>query len=260
MRVRCWGLLGCVIALLAAPVFGGCGDDGGEESASAGFGYGAEDGPERWAELDPAHSACDEGRRQSPIDLVDGRPAAPPPLSFSYQPAELRVDNNGHSLEAEYPPGSALRSGGEQYELRQFHFHAPSEHRIGGEAWPLEFHLVHESPAGELLVLGVMVEEGRPNPAAARLVEALPEREGEGLAVDGDVDALDLLPPRPAAATRWSYPGSLTTPPCTEGVAWVVYDDPVEFSAEQIAAFTSIYEGTNRPVQPLNGRTPRVGA
>ena len=124
---------------------------------------------------------------------------------------------------------------------------------------PIEFHFVNLSPDGDPLVLGVLVQQGRANPAAAELVESLPPQEGETLPVPGEVDLLDLLPSEPDAAPRWSYNGSLTTPPCTEGVAWNVFKPPIEMSAQQITAFTSIYDGNSRPVQPLNDRMPAFG-
>lgn len=255
-----------IAALLAAAAIGvGCGGDeegAGEgaasEGTSASFGYGGDDGPARWGELDPSYRKCATGKRQSPIDLTDGRPAALPEIAFSYEPTELEIEDNGHSLEAEYPPGSSIELDGVEYRLAQFHYHAPSEHRIDGAAAPIEFHLVHESPGGERLVLGVMVERGQPNQAVAELLEAVPPSEGERRRVPAEVNALDLLPADPGTVGRWSYAGSLTTPPCDEGVRWHVFEDPVELSAEQIDAYTSVYEGTNRPLQPRNGRALRV--
>lgn len=249
------------LLLLAIALFGvaiaGCGSDDDSSGEHASFGYGEADGPARWASLDPAYEECDTGRRQSPVDLRD--PAASPNPAhpeFAYETIELELENNGHSVEAVYPPGSTLELGGRVYDLSQFHFHAPSEHRIEGRSAPLEFHFVHEEQqSGGLLVLGVLVDEGRPNAAAAKLAEALPGADGEAARTAEAIDALDLLPAEPASARRWEYPGSLTTPPCSEGVEWHVFDRPVEFSRQQVEAFTDVYEGTNRPLQPLNGRT-----
>jgi carbonic anhydrase len=255
-------LIGLAFAgALFAGAITGCGsaDDGtAAESTAAGtaapFGYGSEDGPAEWASLDPAYAQCAEGKEQSPIDLTDAQASDLPRIEISYHPSELEVENNGHSLEGLPPPGNSVEVEGTRYELDQFHFHAPSEHRSNGRALPIEFHFVNRSADGEPLVLGVFVQAGRENPAAAKLIESLPRTEGETLQVHGDVDLLDLLPADPAAAPRWSYDGSLTTPPCTEGVAWKVFKQPIEMSPQQIAAFTSIYDGNNRPVQPLNGR------
>ena len=253
-------------ALLAAGAVGCGSDDETTDGASttaakpAPFGYGADDGPADWAALDPAYAECAEGTEQSPIDLAEARPSDLPPLEVSYRPSELEIENNGHSLEALPPPGNSVEVDGTEYELDQFHFHAPSEHEADGRSLPIEFHFVNRSADGEPLVLGVFVQEGRANPAAAQLVEALPAEEGEALPVDGDVDLLDLLPADPQTAPRWSYDGSLTTPPCTEGVKWNVFKTPIQMSPDQVAAFTSIYRGNDRPVQPLNGREPAFGS
>jgi carbonic anhydrase len=254
------------IALLAL-VAVGCGSDDEDTNAestvaakAAPFGYGPDNGPAQWASLDPAYAECAEGTEQSPIDLADAGPADLPRIHVSYRPSEVEVENNGHSLEALPPPGNSVEVEGTEYELDQFHFHAPSEHQVAGRSLPIEFHFVNLSPDGAPLVLGVLVQQGRANPAAAKLVESLPHEEGETLPVAGDVDLLDLLPPDPDTTPRWSYDGSLTTPPCTEGVRWNVFKRPIEMSAQQIAAFTSIYADNNRPVQPLNGREPAFGS
>ena len=252
--------LSIAIALMAA-VAVGCGSDDegtGAESTTAAkpaaFGYGPENGPAQWASLDPAYAQCAEGTEQSPIDLTDARPSELPRIDVSYRPSELEVENNGHSIEAVPPPGNSVEVDVTEYELDQFHFHAPSEHQVDGNSLPMEFHFVNLSADGEPLVLGVLVEQGRSNPAAAELVKALPPNEGVTLPVPGEVDLLDLLPADPDSAPRWSYDGSLTTPPCTEGVDWNVFKQPIEMSAQQIAAYTSIYGDNRRPVQPLNGR------
>jgi carbonic anhydrase len=243
-------------AVMALGPIAGCGGDDEREPAGkpAAFGYGATDGPSRWASLDPAYEECAVGRRQSPIDLKEGKRTALPKIDFAYRPAEVKLENNGHSVEAEAAPGSKIEIAGAEYALKQFHFHAPSEHRLDGRALPLEFHFVHEADGGGLVVLGVLVEEGRSNPAFSRLVDALPREEGERLSTEGKVSTLNLLPEAAGTTSRWSYGGSLTTPPCTEGVRWEVFDDPIEMSRAQIDRYTAVYSDTNRPIQPLNGR------
>jgi carbonic anhydrase len=244
---------GWVVAFsVGLAALGGCG--GGDDEPTAEFGYSGGEGPERWAELDPAWEACSAGERQSPIDLAGGKPRPLPRLELAYRPAEVEIENNGHSLQAEYPPGSSLEIDAAAYELRQFHFYAPSEHRLDGESFPLEFHFVHEAEDGEIVVLGVLVEEGRENQAFSALTEAAPSREGGREGVEGTVNARDLLPEAAESGPRWSYGGSLTTPPCTEGVRWEVFGEPIELSAKQIAAYTEVYDETNRPLQPRNGR------
>ena len=255
-RRRIFGLRsGALAAVLAAVVFAGCGGDNGQETEKpAPFGYSGKDGPSHWGSLDPSYGLCSEGRKQSPIDLTHAQPSALPRIHFAYEPAEVEVENNGHSLEVVYPPGSSIQLDGTEYELKQFHYHAPSEHEVNGHSLPMEFHFVNESDDGAVAVIGVLVEKGQPNPAVSKLVRALPKEEGETLPVSGELNPLDLLPPDPVSAARWSYEGSFTTPPCTEGVRWSVFKRPIELSAPQIAAFIGVYDHNNRPVQPLNGR------
>lgn len=252
------------VALVLACAVAGCGgDDGagdgdGGEEQPAPFGYSGAKGPSHWASLDPAYAECSAGKRQSPIALERGEPSRLPRIDFSYRPAEeLEVENNGHSVEAVYPAGSSIEIGGTEYELEQFHYHAPSEHTLDGRPFPLEFHFVHKAHDGSVAVLAVLAAEGRANPAFSNLVRALPAKKGGRLAVEGDVNALDLLPPNAASAPRWSYDGSLTTPPCTEPVRWNVFRRPIQLSRKQIASYTAVYDDNNRPVQRLNGRPLR---
>lgn len=193
------------------------------------------------------------------LAVVDGEQGEPPAPEVSYGSAPLELENNGHSVEAAVEPGNTVSLDGQEYGLTQFHVHAPSEHTLGGESLPLELHFVNQTEDGSAAALGVLVREGETNPAYDALVEALPAVEGETAEV-GAIDLLDLLPEDPAGTERWSYEGSLTTPPCTEGVAWAVSAEPIEMSADQIAAFTDIYDGTNRPLQPLGDRELVLGS
>ncbi len=239
-----------LIALLA-----GCGGDEHEaEEESPEFGYSGPEGPSHWASLDAAYEACSAGIRQSPIGLEGGEVEPAPTIRFDYRPAALAVENNGHSVQADYPAGSSIEIAGVEYALTQFHFHAPSEHHLGDRSFALEFHFVHEAENGEIVVLGALVTEGRENRGFSELVRTIPDQQGESLVVEGAVNPLKLLPENAASAPRWSYEGSLTTPPCTEGVRWEVYERPVEMSAGQIGAYTQAYDDTNRPLQALNGR------
>ena len=159
----------------------------------------------------------------------------------------------------EFPPASSIEVGGTEYLLDQIHFHSPSEHLIDGRPAAMEFHFVNEATDGTAVALGVLVEEGSENPAFSPLLQALPTNKGETLPVPGTVNALGLHPPRPESAPRWSYEGSLTTPPCSEVVLWSVYEQPIELSAEQIADYRAVYDNNNRPVQPLDGRELLLG-
>ncbi len=253
------------IALAAVVgIAGGCGDDGDSTLAEtaaepeAAWGYEGSTGPSEWAGLDPAYAGC-AGKAQSPINLDRGEASTPPRLGVSYEPSAVSVENNGRSIEVAYPPGSSIELGDTEYELVQFHFHAPSEHVLSGKRYPIEFHLVHRTDDEGIAVLGVLGAVGKPNPLLTSLRESLPKKEGQKLRPGEKVNALDLLPPTPESSRRWSYEGSLTTPPCTEGIRWTVFDLPIELSEPQLAELTSIYSGTNRPLQPLGSRKLIVG-
>lgn len=220
------------------------------------WGYTEEAGPEAWGTLSPEFATCDAGMQQSPIDLVDAvREELPDPV-FEYRPAPLRIMNNGHTLQVPYPSGSAMTVGDTTYQLLQFHLHTPSEHRIDGAELPMELHLVHRGPTGGLAVVGVMVEPGAENAALVPLRNRLPTTAGAEIDVPSvSIDAAELLP---SARTSYRYPGSLTTPPCTEGVRWIVLTEPIRMSEEQIEAMRAILTTSNRPVQPLGNRTLRL--
>ena len=215
------------------------------------WGYEGAHGPEHWGSLDPGFAACSEGTRQSPIDLAEAEPGDLPDIAFDYAPSAISIGNNGHTIQVDYQPGSGIVLEGTRYGLRQFHFHHPSEHTVEGGSFPLEMHLVHSAADGALAVVGVLFEEGPPNEALGPVWERLPAEPGPTAVVPGMVDAAALLPQR---KTTWRYAGSLTTPPCTEGVSWLVMTEPLTVSAEQVGAFTAIFPGNARPVQPRHGR------
>lgn len=214
------------------------------------WGYEGELGPAAWATLDSDYALCATGRQQSPINL----PGEPEPtladVTFDYRESAVHIRNNGHTIQVDYDGGSRIEIDGQPYELIQFHFHAPSEHTVADESYPIELHLVHQSPADEsLAVVGVFVEEGAENAAFAPVWSHLPPEETEGaIATGATVNATGLLP---TERTLYRYRGSLTTPHCDEGVIWSVMSAPIRMSASQIAAFTDIFSGNNRPLQPL---------
>ena len=228
-----------------------------EAESSPNWSYSGANGPAHWGSIDPAYSACSTGAEQSPIDLTRAARRALPGLQLSLKSATFQLHNNGHSVEARAAASGGVNLGGVAYTLLQFHYHAPSEHRVDGRSFPLELHLVTRSASGQLLVLGVLIKRGRSNPAFARLLAALPKRQGEHAKLTR-FDALSLLPAG-GRGLRYAYGGSLTTPPCTEGVRWNVFAAPVALSAAQIRALTSIYSHTNRPIQPRNGRALVLG-
>ena len=176
-------------------------------------------------------------------------------IEFHYQPSALKILNNGHTIQANYAAGSYIVISGVRYDLLQFHFHAPSEHKLNGRSYPVEMHLVHKSAAGKLAVVGVFLDNtaATDNPAFMPVFDHLPKTTTAETAVAGvTVDAAALLPVQQAT---YRYSGSLTTPPCTEGVAWNVMTTPVKVSAAQAKAFSSLFpDGDARPIQPLHGR------
>ena len=215
--------------------------------------YTDDTGPAHWGDLSPAFAACKCGAAQSPIDLTSDAQAQPHDLTFRYAPAPLAVVNNGHTIQVDYAPGSTLVSGGRQYTLQQFHFHHSSEHTVDGIPADMELHLVHQDAAGRLAVVGIFLTAGGRNEALEPVWAHMPARKGERrLVSEIAVNAADLLP---ADLSYYSYDGSLTTPPCTEGVRWFVLRSPVEVSPEQLARFAALYPHNSRPTQPLNERT-----
>jgi carbonic anhydrase len=226
------------------------------------WGYGEDDGPANWAALSSDYVTCASGREQSPIDIAGATIGEPIKLSKDYKPGSLKiirqehvvdVIDNGHTIQVNYDEGSNLQLGETAYELKQYHFHAPSEHMIEGRHYPMEMHLVHQSADGSLAVLGVLIQEGDHNPAFEPVWSNLPATVGKEVQhqlVMVNVD--DLLP---ISHETYRYRGSLTTPPCSEDVSWFVAVQPIKLSTDQIAVYTSIFQGNNRPVQPLNNRT-----
>jgi len=231
------------------------------------WGYEGAEGPDAWAKLSPAWAVCGEGTRQSPIDIdVDKTVRSNlPSLAASFRPAALTIIhhehtadvlNTGHSIQVNYTEGDELSVGSERFALAQFHFHAPSEHTIEGKRYPMEMHMVHKSGDGKLAVVGVLIEEGAHNDAFEPVWANLPATKGVAAHLEHvAVDVNRLLPSR---KTTYRYDGSLTTPPCSEGVTWIVMTTPVQASASQLGRFRAVLSGNNRPVQPLNGRV--VGA
>jgi carbonic anhydrase len=192
---------------------------------------------------------CSTGKSQSPIDL-HGESGFSPRLQMEYWPSVGHVINNGHTIELEYDPGSKLIVDDKHYPLKQMHFHHPSEHLLDGKSFPLELHIVHKTDDGKIAVVGILIQEGAANKWLGPFFNDLPYP-GEKREPGARINAADLIP---ASRVFLSYSGSLTTPPCTEGVSWFVMKTPIEMSAEQIAAFAKRFADDHRSPQPLDGR------
>jgi carbonic anhydrase len=215
------------------------------------WGYEGAEGPAHWGELDPHYGACAAGMHQSPINLRDAVDADLPPIEFHYAVAGRDETNNGHTVQIDYEPGSWVTLEGNDYELKQFHFHTPSENHIDGHAFPLEAHFVYADKDGKLLVVAVMFEQGARNHALATAWQDMPERPHTHHELLTRASAGALLP---ATRDYYRFDGSLTTPP-SEGVVWLVMKQPLTASSEQIAHFAQVmHHPSNRPIQPVNDR------
>jgi carbonic anhydrase len=230
---------------------------GARASEEAHWSYKADHGPTHWGEMKEDFAACNIGHAQSPIDIhaKDARKAALPAIAFDYKPSPLRIIDNGHTVQVNYAPGSGITVDGKRHELVQFHFHKPSEEKIEGKAHAMVAHLVHKGADGKLAVVAVLLDAGKENALLKTLWSNVPpEKEKEATPAGVTIDASALLP---ASRAYYTFDGSLTTPPCSEGVTWYVLKSPVHESKEQIAAFGKLYAANARPVQPLNGRVVR---
>ncbi|MBI2236608.1 MAG: carbonic anhydrase family protein [Magnetospirillum sp.] len=221
------------------------------ETAQPHWTYEGHGGPEEWGKLAPEYAACGMGREQSPIDLARGTPAMMGDPAVSWQPGALEVVNNGHTIQVNCPKGSTLALDGNTYELLQYHFHHPSEHTIAGVTFDMEVHFVHRNAENGLAVLGVMIKAGEANPAIETIWRMMPALGGETARSDAALHPGTMLP---TDSTTYRYAGSLTTPPCSEVVSWVVYRHPITASADQIARFAKLFPNNARPVQQLHRR------
>ncbi len=219
--------------------------------------YDGENAPYRWGDMKAEYGACKAGARQSPIDIRNPVVSEIEPIQFHYEDVPLKVTNNGHTIQVDYAPGSFILFGGARYELLQFHFHTPSEERINGRTFDMVAHLVHRNAQGRLAVVAVLLTAGREQAMLQPVWSAMPGTRGRTRErLDVAINVRQLLP---ADTTYYSFMGSLTTPPCTEGVQWLVMKTPVEISREQIAHFTALYPMNARPLQAQNDRLIKVG-
>jgi carbonic anhydrase len=219
-------------------------------SDGAAWDYSGAKGPENWAKLSPEYGAC-AGSNQSPINLSGFIDAKLEPIAFAYSAGSAEILNNGHTVQVNAQAGSSIVVDGIQFELKQFHFHVPSENLIKGKSFPMEGHLVHADKNGHLAVVAVMVTEGTANQALEKAWAQLPKK-GEKLALTADISPLEILPEN---RDYYRFNGSLTTPPCSEGVRWLVMKQPISASKAQIEQFLQvIHHHNNRPVQAVNAR------
>lgn len=218
---------------------------------AAHWGYEGESGPDHWAELDPLYKKCVDGSAQTPINIVDAEPVDLVDPLFKYHSDHSTVINNGHTIQANAGFGSTVTVDGVIYPLAQIHFHTPSEHEVQGRLYPVEVHFVHKTQEGKLAVVGVFLEQGpAQNQAWDPYVKALTATEEHPN--EAWIDWAAMLP---QDHTTFRYSGSLTTPPCSEGVSWMVMTTPVQVSSQQIAAFEKVFGHNNRPTQAVNGRS-----
>lgn len=235
---------------LLAVVFTGC--KGSQEK----WGYTGDIGPAQWGSLKTDYATCDTGKEQSPINLEDAEAKSLPALKLNYSDSEYSVVDNGHTIQANFDKNSTFTVNGKTYSLIQIHFHAPSENALNGELLPLEGHLVHAAEDGSLAVIGMFfkpADGAEKNSGLAKVFSNVPSEKKEAVTVEGEkLNGKEFLP---GTSDYYRFKGSLTTPPCSEGVTWTVMQKPVEVPQAQIDAFTEHYQGNNRPVQPLNERT-----
>jgi len=213
--------------------------------------YSGEQGPENWAKLSTDYGAC-AGHNQSPVNLTGFIDADLQPITFNYQSAGHEILNNGHTVQINYDKGSSIVVDGKTFNLIQFHFHAPSENQINGKSFPLEAHLVHADKDGNLAVVAVMFEQGIDSSELSKAWRSMPQHAGDRKHLAAPINVEGFLPNN---RDYYRFNGSLTTPPCTEGVRWLVMKQPLTASARQIEALTQVLEHpNNRPLQQTNAR------
>jgi len=238
------------------------------------WGYSGHEGPDNWASLSGDNFAC-TGKNQSPINLTGFIEAELTPITFNYQIGGHEIINNGHTIQVNYEQGSRIELDGQTFDLLQVHFHAPSENHINGQSYPVEAHFVHASKQGDLAVVAVMYQEGTPKTVLEvhtdefrdkvvvavmspqdkmleDLWQVMPTSSGAKHVLKNRVNVDKLLPQH---RDYYRFNGSLTTPPCSEGVRWLVMKEVVTISQQQISTFEAVLlEPNNRPLQPVNAR------
>lgn len=213
--------------------------------------YTGKGGPDNWAKISPDNYLCGDGQRQSPIDIRDGIPVDLEPIQFSYGKTSYSEIDTGHTIQVNIAEGQSLRIMGKTWQLIALHFHKPAEERVNGQTYPMVVHLVHKDAAGNTAVVAVLLEPGTENPVVQAIWNNLPLEQGMVISPAAPLDLSQLLPEK---RDYWTYMGSLTTPPCTEDVLWMVLKQPVQVSPEQLNIFGRLYPNNARPIQASNNR------
>ncbi len=218
---------------------------------AAHWSYGGDGGPEAWGQLKPEFATCATGSRQSPIDIRSGVKVDLEPIQFDYRPTGFSVVDNGHTIQVNLGGGNSIEVQGRRFELLQFHFHRPSEERVNGRQFDMVAHLVHKDLEGRLAVVAVLLDRGSAQPLVQTIWNNLPLEKGTEQVVRTELDMNHLLP---ADRRYFTYMGSLTTPPCSEGVLWMVLQQPMPVAPEQVNVFSRLYPMNARPIQQASGR------
>ena len=209
-------------------------------------------GPQHWGLLTKEYATCETGGKQSPINIqTKNLPSHQETLKFNYRTSELHEMNNGHTIQISHKSGCNVALNNRTYKLRQFHFHEPSEHHIDGNIFPMEMHFVHQDEDGKILVIAAMMEVGPEHPALKKIWKWLPAQIGKESSFPINANLREILPEN---TQHYTYSGSLTTPPCSEGVQWLVLTEPIKVSEESLKKFSAIIGPNARPVQPLGDR------
>jgi carbonic anhydrase len=227
-------------------------------SANAGvehthWSYDGDEGPDHWGKLTQDFSLCQKGKNQSPVNIQGAVKTHHGKLDLNFKKStSQQIVNNGHTIQVNVGEGNILTLDGDTFTMQQFHFHAPSENEINGKRYPMEVHFVYQDKDGELAVIALMFDEGKASPQLEHAWKMMPTAVDQSANLTVPVDIKSMLPKK---FNYFRFSGSLTTPPCSEGVSWMVLDTPVTASAEQIKQFSSVvHHHNNRPIQPLNGR------
>ncbi|MCW9732961.1 carbonic anhydrase family protein [Avibacterium sp. 20-15] len=239
-----------IISSILVALLAGCSQTPYQAKIHPHWGYSGETDPQHWGELSVDYQLCERGKNQSPVNFTKAVTSYNS-VKYQYQPSHISLVNNGHTLQASLQTeNNQLKIDEKVFVLQQFHFHSPSEHQFQGNHFPVEIHFVHKSATGELAVLAVMVKEGNANPVLEELLHN-PLNINEKKVLARPLDIIKLLP---QSKGHYRLNGSLTTPPCSEGVNWVVLQQPINASSEQLQLFSRTLGHNNRPVQPMNAR------